>query len=281
MSGSPEARSTALRALEVSREGGVRQPGFMALIVLLRLGGPEPTGDPEQDRRALEALIAEAQALHDAQPERQPRSTVMLHGSLAHGCVARGEGERALGHYRDECAAARRAGFKVTADAAESNIAAQLVKLNRLEEALALAEPLVSRLRASPDENANLVYAWHACVGAQTALGHYAQVRAGAMAYWQTIQRYATPHLASEWVRMLALEGRHRDAALLLGFLQRASERASTQAVTARIEAIRHAHSLGKATLDAAAWEAAVAEGREMDEADALALLGVELERTV
>jgi predicted ATPase/DNA-binding winged helix-turn-helix (wHTH) protein len=279
MSGSPEARGMALRARALCHESGSERLGFLAVIVLLRLGGAEATGDPEQDRAAFEALAAEAWALHDAHPERQPRTTVMLHGSLAQACLVRREYERALAHHGDEFAVARRAGFKVTADAAEGNMAAQLFNLGRLEESLARAQVVVERLRGTPDENANLVYAWQTCVGAQTALGRYDEVRAGALAFWRALQRYSAPQLACEWVRLLALEGRHHDAARWVGFLQRASERASAMAISTRIEAVRQARALAGASLDEAAWDAAVAEGREMDEAAAFACLGVNLEQ--
>jgi predicted ATPase/DNA-binding winged helix-turn-helix (wHTH) protein len=278
MSGRPDTRSLALRARALCREAGNDRAGFAAVIVLLRLGGAEPTGDAAQDRAAFEALVAEAQALHDAHPERQPRSTVMLHGSLAHACVLRREYERALAHHADEFEAARRAGFKVSADVAEGNMAAQLFNLGRLEESLARAQALVARLRGAADENANLVYAWHTCVAVQTAMGRHEAVRADAPAYWRALLRYGAPQLACEWVRLLAREGRHRESARLLGFLQHTSERLSAMTITPRIEAVRNARELAAATLDEAALAAAVAEGRTMDDAAALACLGVNLE---
>lgn len=264
MSFHPQAASWAATARALTREVGDTVTLFTADVVWVRA-----TLAPGAE---MDAVRAEMLALHDAHPERHPRMSVVLHGTLALCANHLRDFETALHHRLAERDAAARDGRQVIVEAAETNIVATLHNLGRYQEALDRTEPLLAHIQEQDTTNNAYVLALR--TAALQRLRRHAEVRSGARALWAQLRRYRLPHLACEWSVMLANEARHADAARIIGFLHAAIEWAGEGLALSPHETFAEAEVLCRAALGDAAWDAALAQGRLFDDEAAFACLG-------
>ena len=260
----PEARSAVERARDISVAAGYRYGVFMADVLLLMSG--------ELTAERLHELRAELEQLDAAHPEWRPRSTMQVHRALAWAFDQLGDVESELRHRLAECEAARQSDLQASADSAETNVVTALIKLERFEEALARSQRLLARL--ADEDSGNAVYAWAGHIGALVGLQQHDGVRAAARRFWALVQRFRFPYLASKWAVMLNAEGRHEDAARIVGFVHQATEAgcgpmpAFSRAEIARVEAV------ARAAIGDERWVRGVEQGRGFDEARAFACVG-------
>lgn len=267
MSERPEAAAMAERARGYCLAGGDARALFLVDSTLVRAQGVP--GD------LLATVIHELQALHEAHPEWQPRSTLLMHGALAIACARRNDLEGKLRHGLAELEAARAFGPGANADAAETNVIGTLNLMNRHDEALARSQALIAR--AGNEDSGNLPWIWSTHVNALVGLGRHAEVRACARQVWALLQRYERPLLAGKWTEMLSAEGRHEDAARITGFMLQTCEARNIPAIGETRQLLDTAEALSRAALGSERWLRHVDEGRSFDETRAFACLGVPL----
>jgi non-specific serine/threonine protein kinase len=257
----PEARSVAAHALALSQRLGDAHGEFMAGVAMVRASsGTEPD---------LPALCAALQALHDAHPAWQPRSSRVLAGTLAVAANAMGDPETALRHRRTELALARQGGFKAAADAAESTIVTMLHNLDRHEESLQASEQLLQRLGS--EDSINVAYARYAGLSALVALGLHDAVRARAATDSSLLRRYRMPFCAERWALMLAHEGRYRAALRLVGHGQQVHLDLGCAMSRETCDTRDAVLALCRPHVPATDWNTLMAEGSALDEPGALA----------
>ncbi len=264
MSGRPDAAAAA-HARELARASGRPLALLTACSTWARVHR-EPGAE-------LDAALAEMQSLHDANPAAQPRTTVLLHGTLAACAEFRRDYEAAVRHRRAELAAARRGRWHDRENAAQTNVIAALANLARFDEALAEGDELIARM--GNEDSANMAYALIIRTAVLRRLQRFDQVRAEARRLWRSMKRYGVLQGACEWVEMLVAEGRHDAAARLSGFILQTYEREGQGLARGPREIFDLAEAQGRAALGDAAWERALHEGRAQDDAGAFACLGV------
>ncbi len=267
MSERPEAAAMAERARVYCVASGDTRTLFLVDSTLVRAQGVP--GD------LLATAIAELQALHDAHPEWQPRSTMVMHGALAVACARRNDLEGKLRHGLAELQAARAFGLHVSADAAETNVIGTLSLMKRHDEALARSQALMARL--GHEDSGNLPWVWSTHINALVGLGRHAEVRACARQVWALLQRYERPLLAGKWTEMLSAEGRHEDAARITGFLLQTCEDKNLPAIGETRQLLDAAETASRAALGSERWLRHFDEGRSFDETRAFACLGAPL----
>jgi hypothetical protein len=265
MSERPEAAAMAERARVYCLAGGDARTVFLVDSTLVRAQGV-----PDD---LLATAIDELQAIHDAHPEWQPRSTMVMHGALAIACARRNDLEGKLRHGLAELEAARAFGLGVTTDAAETNVISTLNLMNRHDEALARSQALIARL--GNEDSGNLPWVWSTHVNALVGLGRHAEVRACARHVWALLQRYERPLLAGKWTQMLSTEGRHEDAARVTGFLLQTCEAKDIPTTGETRQLLDAAEAVSRPALGSERWLRHVDEGRSFDEIRAFACIGV------
>jgi predicted ATPase/DNA-binding winged helix-turn-helix (wHTH) protein len=264
MSERPEAAAMAERARGYCLAGGDARTLFLVDSTLVRAQGV-----PDD---LLATVIAELQAIHDAHPEWQPRSTMVMHGALAVACARRNDLEGKLHHGLAELEAARAFGLHVSADAAETNVIGTLNLMKRHEEALARSQALLARL--GNEDSGNLPWVWSTHVNALVGLGRHAEVRTCARQVWALLQRYERPLLAGKWTEMLSNEGRHEDAARVTGFLLQTCEAKDIPTIGETRRLLDAAEAVSRPALGSERWLRHVDEGRSFDATRAFACLG-------
>lgn len=202
MNRKPGARSSAARARELFAELGDDLGIFNATSALVRA-----TSEADAD---LQAHCEAMQALIDRHPEWPLLQRLILAGTRAAVCSRLGDEEGALEHRRAEVALARACGRPQGADAAETNVAAALIRLGRAGEALAHTEALLARI--GREDTINAAYAWRYHVIALLECDRHAEARA-ALPQLQAVHRRCGIALPREpQVVLLALDGRLADA---------------------------------------------------------------------
>ena len=264
MSERPEAAAMAERARVYCVAGGDTRTLFLVDSTLVRAQGVPG--------ELLATAIDELQAIHDAHPEWQPRSTMVMHGALAVACARRNDLEGKLHHGLAELEAARAFGLHVSADAAETNVIGTLNLMKRHDEALARSQALMARL--GNEDSGNLPWVWSTHVSALVGLGRHAEVRACARQVWALLQRYQRPLLAGKWTEMLSAEGRHEDAARVTGFLLQTCEAKGIPTIGETRQLLDAAEAVSRPALGSERWLRHVDEGRSFDETKAFASLG-------
>jgi predicted ATPase/DNA-binding winged helix-turn-helix (wHTH) protein len=263
MSRHADARQVAEHARGLYLALGHAKGSFMAGVAIVRASN---ASEP-----ALRQLCDELQALHDAHPEWQPRTTAVLQGTLAHEANRRGDFEAALGHRTKEHEAWSRMGAHAAADSADSNIVATLHNLGRHEAALERAGALLARLAGK--DNINTAYAISTRVSSLTALGHHDEVRREAARTLATVRRYDMPFVLEYWALMLHREGRFHAAARVVGFVQQTYERLGMRFNEENLANVREVEQAVCAALGEQAWRDGMAAGRLLDDAGLLACL--------
>ncbi len=265
MSDRPEAAVLAQRARDLAQAADDTRTVFLSNVVLVR-----SQALPAEQRRQAGAQM---QALHQAHPQWQPRSSMQMHGSLAMLCSDLGDHEGQLQHRMQEQLAALAGGFQHAADSAETNIVSTLNSLGRHDEALARAQSALARL--GDEDSGNLCYLWSELVTAQVSLGQHAQVRAGARRFWTLLQRYQREHLACHLVVMLVNEGQAEPAALAAGYLLQAMQAGGGGVPATSRNTLDKSTQTARQQLGEQRWEQALAQGRSLDEAGLFRCLGV------
>lgn len=249
----PSARSSAARARELFAELGDDLGFFNATSALVRA---TTVADAE-----LRGHCESMQTLIDRHPEWPPLQQLILAGTRAAACTTLGDEVGALEHRRAEVALARACGRPQGADAAETNVAAALIRLGRADEALTHTEGLLARI--GHEDTINAAYAWRYQVMALLAGDRRAEARA-ALPRLQAVHRRCGLALPCEpLVILLALEGRPADALRLAAYARTRDGRLdASPALTIALEKARAALGpVQAAPLDA--------EGAGFDEAAA------------
>ncbi len=181
------------------------------LVALVRaLADPGPT---------LDAACAELQALMEAHPEWSVRVRLAAAGALGAAADRRDNRPARLVARRRELALAREAGNPHLVDTVESNVVAALVDNDQLDDALAMARPLVQRL--SGTGSANLPWAWNGLLSTLQRLGRQQEVRQLLPQALADVQPMGDAWLLQKQLAWLvACEGHHALAARLTGHLQ-------------------------------------------------------------
>lgn len=252
MLGHPEAADHAAQALAQYR--ALDQPlGMFNAIQAMVRGTPTPRPDAQALCDELAALAARLDL---------PLAHMNLQGTLAHAARLRGDEEVALHHRRREHALALQYGYRLQAEAVETNIASALIRLGRPDEALAVARTLLQR----PDtvESVNTAYAWQAVVTALTACGRHGEALVALTDALPVMRRCGLPLLADQLPAMLLQQGRPRSAALLLGQAEHEFETGAVRADAAALRAMDAARAPLRDQLGDELFEVLRARGRTL-----------------
>lgn len=252
MLGHPEAAAHAEQALALYRVLDQPLGMFNAIQAMVR-GTPTPRPDAQALCDELAALAARLDL---------PLAHMNLQGTLAHAARLRGDEEAALHHRRREHALALQYGYRLQAEAVETNIASALIRLGRPDEALAVARTLLQR----PDavESVNTAYAWQAVVTALTATGRHGEAMAALPDALPVMRRCGLPLLADQLPAMLLQQGRPRSAALLLGQAEHEFETGALRADAAALQAMDAARARLRDLLGDELFEVLRARGRAL-----------------
>lgn len=217
----------------------------------------------------LDHACADLDALLAAHPQWPARRRLMGQGALAIAAGRRGDLEGLLAASRLEHAVAREAGSEMSADAAETRIAAALSALGRHEEALARSNALVQRLQGS--RSANLAWAWEALLTALLDLGRVDEARTQLPRALAACREFDLPICLPALVQVALLRNRPHAAAQLIGHTRQAFEQRGIgmyvfeEKLAALVADVRKA--LGDEEADRLARE-----GLRLDEAQAIEL---------
>ena len=256
----PGAREAARHAHGLSLALGHARGQFMAASAIVR-ASIEASAE-------LDELCQDMQQLHDANPAWQPRSSVLLAGTLAHVCGLRDDQTTQLRHRLVEAEAAERAGMFAVRDAAQSNVVATLLNLGRHDEALQHGQRLLARI--GQDDNINSAYAWSFQLAALAALNRGREARATVPRVLALSRRFEMPEVLEELVPMLARDQQPQLAARVMGhFLQRHDDCGAELSQTSS-ETLLRSEKIVRPALGDAGFEAAREEGRRADDATLL-----------
>jgi predicted ATPase len=251
----PRAAATSARALELYRGQGDDLGEFLALGNIVRAGS-------EGDHYKSEcAAMRELLARH---PEWPLSLSVSLAGVEALASEYRGEYEDRLHHRLREYDLAVASGWQPAADAADTNVVAALVKLERLEEALARVRMILDRLVDKSSRNA--AYAWNALLGILVVLGRPDEFRAAAPRAAPVMRKNNLSTLTEHYAGMLALEGRAHDAARMVGHVHSAYQASGRMIEPITLRGLQRVERKVRETLDEGTFAACVAEGRHLDD---------------
>ncbi len=259
MRGSPGAVDMARRSALLFRELDVPLGLFNALQAIVR---GSQTAPPD-----LQALCAELEPL--AERIGLPLTFINLQGVLAHAAYLRGDNEAAVEHRRRELALALEHGFAQQAQAAETNVAAALIRLGRHEEALALVRDLLDRIGGV--DSLNTAYAWQSAIRSLQALGRYEEALRELPRALAVLCCCALPLLADAVPQLLLQLGRPRAAALLVAhtLAQRDADGRLDGVEDGHLQAVLAAADQARAVLGDALADALTQRGRRLDAAAA------------
>lgn len=259
MLGDPEATVMARRALMLYRALDVPLGMFNALQAVVRGSHSVP--------KDLAALCAELELL--AARLDRPLTHMSLQGTLAHAACLRGDDESALMHRRLERELALQHGYVQQAEAAETNIAAALIRLGRHDEALAVARDLLERPGAA--ESVNLAYAWKSAITALVAMGRHDEALRELPRALAVLRRCALPLLVDVVPAVLLALGRPRAAALLAAqaLAQLHADGRLDGVDQAQVQGVEDAARAARAVLGEEAANALTVRGRSLDAAQA------------
>jgi predicted ATPase len=252
----PRARATSVRALELHRGLGDDIGEFLALGNVVRAGSEGD--DYTNECAAMRALLAR-------HPEWPLSLSASLAGVEAMASEYRGEYEDRLQHRLQEYELAVASGWQAAADAADTNVVAALVKLERLEEALARVRLILDRLVDKSSRNA--AYAWNALLGILVVLGRPDEFRAAAPRAAPVMRRNNLCTVTEHYARILALEGRAHDAARMVGHVHSAYQASGRMVEPITLRGLQRVERKVRETVDEATFAACVAEGRRLDDA--------------
>lgn len=254
----PRARETSARALELSRGQGDDLGEFVALGSVVRAGSEGD--DCEEQCAAMRALLAR-------HPEWPLTLSVSLAGAEALACDYRGDHEGRLRHRLLEYDYATRCGWHAAAIAADSNIAAALLKLDRQAEALARFRLILDRLADKSSRNA--AYVWNGLLGTLLALERCDEFRAAAPRAAPVMRKNNVSTLPEHYARLLMLEGRAHDAARMVGHAHSAHQASGRVLEPISVRSLERIECVVRETLDDATFAACVAEGQRLGDAAA------------
>lgn len=252
----PRASATSAHALELSRGQGDDLGEFQALGTVVRAG--TEGNDYAAQCAAMRALLAR-------HPEWPPSMAMSLAGVEALASDFVGDHEGRLRHRLREYDLAVECGWQAAADAADTNIVAALVKLGRLEEALARVRGIIDRMADANSRNA--AYAWNAVLGILVALERPAEFRVAAPRAAPVLRKNGLPTLTEHFARVLAMEGRARDAARMIGHVHGTHQASGRMLDPITLRTLERVERAVRETLDDATFDACVAEGRRLDDA--------------
>jgi len=259
MNRNPRARAMNERALDMHRALGDDTGEFLALGCIVR-ASLEASDDLEEICAAMRTLLAR-------HPEWPLSQSLSLAAVEALACDLRGDHEGRLRHRLMEYDLACRLGRQVSADAADTNVVAALVKLGRHEEALARSGALLERLGNS--DSINAAYAWNGYLGSLLALGRHDEFRAAAPRAARVLRKFGLPVLTDQYAVLVAQEGRAHDAARLIGHARSAFKATGMAMEEATRNNLDRAERIVRASLDETTFDKCVAEGRLFDNATA------------
>jgi predicted ATPase/DNA-binding winged helix-turn-helix (wHTH) protein len=254
----PRVRATSARALELYQGLGDDVGEFLALGNVVRAG--TEGNDYEDQCVAMRALLAR-------HPEWPLSLSVQLAGVEALACDWRGDYEGRLHHRLLEYDVATRCGWQAAAEAADTNVVAALLKLDRHEEALARIRLILSRVADKSSRNA--AYAWNCLLGTLVGLGRFDEFRAAAPRAAPVMRKYNLPQLPEHYARLLAMEGRAHDAARVIGYVHSTYQASGKKLEPITLRNLERAERMARETLDEATFAKCVAEGSYLDDAGA------------
>ena len=260
----PAARPAAKQAVSLWRQ--LDRPGdLQAALGHWVRAITEPGPDLDEACAALQQS-----ALADAS---SPRTRLRVHGALAEAARVRGDVAALLACREHELAASRELGWNDMAQAAESNVCAALIELDRHAEAAVRAQALLQRIDADGgDSNGNLPWALNVLIEALTPLARFDEARTLAPRALAASRRFGT---TAAWQGILSLvlqQKRFEAVGRLVGHVR--SQWADSGATPDRDELAR-VEQVEAAVRDRFGVEAAAAlaaEGRSLDESAAALL---------
>jgi len=260
------AMAASRQAMALARELGEPRRTLAAAGVWSRAiheAGPE-----------LDAAAACSAATADAVPDLDIRERLGVQGAFSRAAMVRGDLAAALAGRLAEARLAREAGWHAAEDAAESNVVNMLNGLRRYEDALRLGRALLARVeqRGGATEG-NLPWVLNGLIEACIESGHLAEGVALVPRAQVARRRFVTPVLAPVLVRLALAQQRPEAAARLVGHA-----RASYAALDAQIDAVDEANLVraeqaASAALGPEAAALQIAQGRQLDDAAAAALV--------
>lgn len=217
---------------------------------------------PELDE-ACAALQASAQA-----GSATPRAALRVWGALAEAALLRKDNATLLMCREQQLRCATELALLPMMEAAETNVCAALLALDRHAEAAQRGAALLQRMDdAGSADNGNLPWALHVLAealvqghdidGARPVLRRLAEADA----------RFGTGLIWASLLELVLAQQRPRSTARLLGHLQRRAEQRSDDPGPGFAEIVQRARKLVDHHLDASASAALGAEGRLMEEA--------------
>ena len=261
---SRSAKPAARRAVDLWLALGDPTELQMALVHAVRAVGE---AGPELDAACAELQQAVARS------GSTPLVELRVQGALAEAARLRSDHPALLACREQELRLARELGLHAAAQAAETNICAALIALNRHDEAASRARALLQRIDAAGDDrNANLMWALYMLCEALLLLRAFDEANALIPRLLAAERRFGT-NLAWQWVlALLVAQARFDAAARLLGYVQRRQEVDQDTMEELGRQSLKRSATAVRDKLGAEAAAALAAEGRGLDRAAAEAL---------
>jgi predicted ATPase/DNA-binding winged helix-turn-helix (wHTH) protein len=208
----PAAAEAAERARAVFAASGDALGEFNACCALIR----SAMADPDDAVRAIHARAAELIGRH---PEWPLHTRLQWAGAQAHMGIRADAYAESLVHRQEEVRLAAQLGHVRALHAAQTNVLVLLRALQRWDEALALGRALFAELKDS-GELVNAAYAAIHLIGCLLATGALDEAARHTPEAWRLARQIDLPAMGDNVALLAALQGRHVEAARLMGHAQ-------------------------------------------------------------
>jgi hypothetical protein len=167
-------------------------------------------------------------------------------------------------------ALAQELGLQQVVDAAESNVVFALLAMDRHAEAAERGRALLARVDGgSASTQGNLPWVLQGLLTALVMQRRLHEALALAPRAWAACRRFDTPVVVPTLSQLAALQGRHEDAAHLIGHARARFEAQGSALGVVDEQALAQAQALAAAALGAPATEVLMQRGRTLDDAEA------------